>query len=121
MQQSFRKSQYHGLPIPILEVVDNLIIDGENFRYGRFYRNAGWYTHKLLNITFFIWVFAVFKFRALVMYKALIILSAGLLQITASIIWCYMKNPIQLKIIFDNGQLVLKYGLNFWLNLFSGS
>lgn len=48
LQRSFRQAQRRGLPIPILWVVDYFILDGENIRFGRFYRTAGWYCHILL-------------------------------------------------------------------------
>lgn len=44
----FRDAQYNGDPYPILWVAEYFTLDGEQIRWGRKYRQAGWYTHIFL-------------------------------------------------------------------------
>ena len=46
--QQFRASQYRGVPYPIQWIAEYFILDGEQIRWGRRFRVAGWYTHILL-------------------------------------------------------------------------
>lgn len=48
LNQEFRASQYRGTPLPILWVAEYFTLDGEQIRWGRKFRVAGWYTHILL-------------------------------------------------------------------------
>ena len=52
VNQEFRQGQRHGLPYPILWIAEYFTIDGEGIRWGRHYRQAGWYTHVLLWLVF---------------------------------------------------------------------
>lgn len=64
IQQQFRAAQIRGLPLPILWIVDYFVIDGEGFRFGRFYRTAGWYTHIVMWAAFACWLLAIILFRS---------------------------------------------------------
>ena len=46
--QEFRASQFRGVPYPIQWIAEYLTLDGEQIRWGRRFRVAGWYTHILL-------------------------------------------------------------------------
>jgi len=48
LRQRYRKAQYRGMPYPILWVAEHFLLDGEQFRWYRKFRVAGWYTHILL-------------------------------------------------------------------------
>ncbi len=48
ISQKFRAWQLRGSPIPITDIVEYFTIDGEDIRWGRWYRIAGLYTHILL-------------------------------------------------------------------------
>ena len=48
LNQEFRASQFRGTPLPILWVAEYFTLDGEQIRWGRKFRVAGWYTHILL-------------------------------------------------------------------------
>jgi len=46
--QEYRAAQFRGLPLPILWIAEYFTFDGEGIRWGRHYRQAGWYSHILL-------------------------------------------------------------------------
>ncbi|GBM93032.1 hypothetical protein AVEN_242383-1, partial [Araneus ventricosus] len=45
LNREYRAAQSKGLPYPILWAVEYFTVDEGNFRYGRYYRLAGWYCH----------------------------------------------------------------------------
>lgn len=55
--QQFRAGQHRGTPIPILETLEWLTLDGENIRWHRWYHNAGYYCHICLWLAFVAWIF----------------------------------------------------------------
>jgi len=46
--QEFRDAQRRGLPYPILWIAEYFTVDGEGLRWGRFYLQAGFFTHVML-------------------------------------------------------------------------
>lgn len=120
LQRGFRQSQYRGLPLPILWIIDYFVPDGEGLRYGRFYRTAGWYTHLILSAAFMVWVVANILLKSLLHYRCLLICITGLLQLAATIVFSYVRNPEKLIIYFGNIAIDMNFGHNYWLNLISG-
>ena len=45
VNQDFRAAELRGLPYPILWISEYFTLDGEQIRWGRKFRLAGWYTH----------------------------------------------------------------------------
>ncbi|KAF2879164.1 hypothetical protein ILUMI_27016 [Ignelater luminosus] len=120
LQQQFREAQYKGLPLPILWIVDYFVIDGEGFRYGRFYRTAGWYTHILIWTAFPCWLLANILFRSVIRYGAFYLGICGGLMILGNIIWSSIRNPNPLVIPFENAIITTKLGFSYWLTLVTG-
>lgn len=120
LQQEFRAAQYRGLPTPILWVVDYFVIDGEGFRFGRFYRTAGWYSHILLWCAFTAWLVANILFRSVILYGAYCLGITGILQILANLIWLVVRNSNPLVIPFEEGVITMKFGFSYWLTLVTG-
>ena len=46
--QEFRAAQFRGTPLPIIWIAEYFIFDGEGIRWGRHYRQAGWYAHIMM-------------------------------------------------------------------------
>ena len=46
--QEFRAGEVRGMPYPILWIAEYFTLDGEQIRWGRKFRQAGWYGHILL-------------------------------------------------------------------------
>ncbi|KAJ8951370.1 hypothetical protein NQ318_009306 [Aromia moschata] len=120
LQREFRAAQIRGLPLPIIWIMDYFIIDGEGFRFGRFYRTAGWYTHIILWTAFACWLLANILFRSVLSYGAYFLGTCGILQLVANLIWLVVRNPIPLVIPFEEDKLVTKFGFNFWMTFVVG-
>ncbi|XP_011309827.1 dual oxidase maturation factor 1 [Fopius arisanus] len=120
LQRTFREAQRKGLPIPILWVVDYFIIDGENIRFGRFYRTAGWYCHILLWAALPAWILANIFLQSVGRYAAYFTGLVGFLELLSCIIWASVRNPIPLEIPFEQATLKTTYGFSFWLALSTG-
>ncbi len=48
VNREYREAQLRGAPFPILWIAEYFTIDGEGIRWGRFYRQAGFYAHIML-------------------------------------------------------------------------
>ncbi len=48
LSQEFRAAQYRGMPYPILWIAEYFTLDGEQIRWFRKFRQAGWYAHIFL-------------------------------------------------------------------------
>lgn len=48
VSREFRQAQFEGKPYPVLWIAEYFTLDGEQIRWGRKFRQAGWYTHILL-------------------------------------------------------------------------
>ncbi|KAK4877433.1 hypothetical protein RN001_009939 [Aquatica leii] len=120
LQQQFRAAQYRGTPLPILWVIDYFVIDGEGYRFGRFYRTAGWYTHILVWAAFPCWLLAAILFRSVIRYGGYCLFLCGFLLVFANIIWSVIRNPSPLHIPFEDAVITMKYGASYWLCLCTG-
>lgn len=48
VNQDFREAEERGTPYPILWIAEYFTLDGEQIRWGRKFRTAGWYAHIFL-------------------------------------------------------------------------
>lgn len=89
---------------------------------GRFYSNAGWYTHILLWLAMGVWGYTTILFGIKISYGARGLALLGGILILANIVFAGLKNKSlnDLVIPFPDGNLELKYGWSFYLNLFTG-
>eukprot|EP00732_Lithocolla_globosa_P005182 Lithocolla_globosa_v1_NODE_5197_length_1284_cov_98.274207.p1 type:complete len:383 gc:universal NODE_5197_length_1284_cov_98.274207:100-1248(+) len=46
--REFRAAQYQGMPTPILGVAEFFTLDGESIRWGRYYRQSGYFAHMFI-------------------------------------------------------------------------
>lgn len=117
----FRDAQWRGMPLPILWIAEYFTLDGENIRWNRGYRQAGFYTHILLWAAFGLWFIAnvlfLFAPRAGYYIWGLI----GTVLLTSVIVYSGVihKWPV-LKIAFRDEVLDLAYGWSFWLVVATG-
>lgn len=108
------------MPLPILWVVDYFVIDGEGFRFGRFYRTAGWYAHIAAWTAFPCWLLSLILFKSVISYGAYFLALTGILQIVAVVVWSVVRNPNPLHIPFEDGDIVTHFGPSYWLTLVIG-
>ncbi|CAG5134840.1 unnamed protein product, partial [Candidula unifasciata] len=119
--QQFRAAQLRGLPLPILWIAEYFTLDGEGIRWGRFYRQAGWYSHIILWLAFPLWILSNILFFVLLRYGAYFLALTGLAMITSNIIWATLRNPLDLRIPFTaHDVLDFSYGSSFWVCLVTG-
>ncbi|XP_049765664.1 dual oxidase maturation factor 1-like isoform X3 [Schistocerca cancellata] len=117
LQREFRHGQLIGLPIPILWIIDYLVIDGEGFRFGRYYRTAGWYAHIAMWSAFPCWLVANLSFLHVVRYGGYFMVLTGFFQILACVLWASIRNYQELAIPIGKEVLVTHFGFHFWLVL----
>ncbi|CAL1536658.1 unnamed protein product [Lymnaea stagnalis] len=119
--REYRAAQLRGLPLPILWVAEYFTIDGEGIRWGRHYRQAGWYSHIILWLAFPLWILANILFSVLLRYGAYFLVLTGLSMVTSNIIWATLRNVNDLKIPFTSHDVLLfSYGGSFWICLITG-
>lgn len=120
-QQEYRAAQFRGLPLPILWIAEYFTFDGEGIRWGRHYRQAGWYSHIVLWLAFPLWLLANILFFVLLRYGAYFLAMTGAAMVTANIIWATLRNVNELAIPFnDEHILTFSYGGSFWVCLITG-
>ncbi|XP_012946050.1 dual oxidase maturation factor 1 [Aplysia californica] len=119
--REYRAAQFRGLPLPILWAAEYFTLDGEGIRWGRFYRQAGWYSHIVLWLAFPLWLLANILFFVLLRYGAYFLALTGASMVTANIIWATLRNVNELKIPFTADEVLeFSYGGSFWVCLITG-
>ncbi|PVD38821.1 hypothetical protein C0Q70_01444 [Pomacea canaliculata] len=119
--QQYRAAQFRGLPLPILWVAEYFTFDGEGIRWGRHYRQAGWYSHIVLWLAFPLWILTNILFFVLLRYGAYFLVMTGAAMVTSNIIWATLRNVNELKIPFsDKHVLEFAFGGSFWICLITG-
>ena len=48
LHEQLRKAQLRGLPLAVEQICHYFVMDGEGFRWGRYYREAGYIAHSCL-------------------------------------------------------------------------
>ena len=64
VNQEYRRLQYLGVPYPIGSVIELFTNDGDGIRWGRVYRQAGYYAHILLWMSVPVWFLTLATFAA---------------------------------------------------------
>lgn len=118
--REYRAAQFRGLPLPILWIAEYFTLDGEGIRWGRHYRQAGWYSHIMMWLSFPLWLLANILFFVLLRYGALFLIMTGLSMITANIIWATLRNFNELKIPWEDGIMEFSFGGSFYVTLITG-
>jgi hypothetical protein len=122
INRELRAAQYRGLPIPILSIVEYFTLDGENIRWGRAYREAGYYTHIMMWTAFPLWLLSLLLFNMVLSLGALFLALTGSTLILANILFSALSqsaSPV-LEIPFEDGIIELSYGWSYILVLLTG-
>ncbi|XP_065181510.1 dual oxidase maturation factor 1-like [Sycon ciliatum] len=122
VSREFREGQARGLPYPILWVIEYFTLDGELIRWGRQYRQAGYYTAILMWSALAFFFLTVMTASWTLAYSACLSCTTGILMILACVTYDQLYSSVgpQLKIPFEDGVLETAYGWSFYLTLANG-
>lgn len=120
VNREYRDAQLKGSPFPILWIAEYFTIDGEGIRWGRFYRQAGYFTHCLLWLALPLWVITIMLFKIVLEFGAYFSMATGATLLLGNVIYATVRNPLELAIHIGDGELIFSWGWTFWLNLVNG-
>ncbi|CAL1264848.1 unnamed protein product [Larinioides sclopetarius] len=120
LNREYRAAQSKGLPYPILWAVEYFTIDEGNFRYGRYYRLAGWYCHVAMWMAFPLWLLSNILFFMVIRYGAYFLSLTGGCLLLSNVLFASVRNAVPADLRFQSKALVLHYDWCFWLVLFTG-
>lgn len=126
LNQEFRAAQYRGVPYPIQWVAEYFTLDGEQIRWGRKFRLAGWYAHQLLWLGFAIYLMTALFFLFSVRYGALGLAWIGAMMILANFWYGVIiinDPPLEFPFADSRGSRVLlapSFGWSWYLVLVTG-
>ncbi|XP_052704329.1 dual oxidase maturation factor 1-like [Crassostrea angulata] len=119
--QEFRAAQFRGTPLPIIWIAEYFTFDGEGIRWGRHYRQAGWYAHIMMWLALPLWIITVILFFILLKYGAYFLMLTGATMVGANIAWASLRNVNELIIPFSaEHKLEFHFGPCFYVNLVTG-
>ncbi|GBO04566.1 Dual oxidase maturation factor 1 [Araneus ventricosus] len=119
LNREYRAAQSKGLPYPILWAVEYFTVDEGNFRYGRYYRLAGWYCHIAMWMAFPLWLLSNILFFMVIRYGAYFLSLTGGCLLLSNVLFASVRNDVPLDLRFQSKALVLHYDWCFWLVLFT--
>lgn len=121
INREFRRAQYKGLPYAILWIAEYFTIDGENIRWGRSYRMAGFYTHICLWTAFALWLITLILFMVVISYATFFLGLTGVVIVIGNIIYGTLRWGPDLVIPFTaHDKLEPHFGWCFYLSLITG-
>lgn len=121
INREFREAQYKGLPYAILWIAEYFTIDGEDIRWGRSYRMAGFYTHICLWTAFALWLITIILFFVVISYATFFLGLTGGIMVIGNIIYGTLRWGPDLVIPFNaHHKLEPHYGWCFYLSLLTG-
>lgn len=124
--QEFRAAQYRGVPYPIQWIAEYFTLDGEQIRWGRKFRLAGWYAHQLLWLAFAIYLLTALFFLFSVRYGALGLAWIGAIMILADFWYGVIiinDPPLEFPFADSSGSMILlrpAFGWSWYLVLVTG-
>ncbi|XP_072038743.1 dual oxidase maturation factor 1-like isoform X2 [Amphiura filiformis] len=121
INREFREAQWLGKPYPILWIAEYFTLDGEDIRWGRSYRLAGYYTWIILWTAFPLYLISLILFFNVVRYGAYFLMATGVTMITGNIIYASVRFGSEMIIPFtDEKKLIFHKGASFYVCLVAG-
>ncbi|CAD6188403.1 unnamed protein product [Caenorhabditis auriculariae] len=99
MSEALRAALYHGLPYPILTVLEYFSLNQDAFDWGRHYRVAGYYTHAALCFALSCWVLSFVLLLLVPHHFDKGVLATGFSCLVACLLYLLMS-PCELRIAF---------------------
>jgi len=118
---SYEKGLREGLPLPIIDAVEYLLLDGEYIRFGRYYKNAGYYCFIFLWWSFPFWVIAVILAAwdgagSTRKSSGVVLIITASFMLVGLLLYAIMK-PYNLEMHFESASLTFTFGWSFYLVL----
>ncbi|XP_038077762.1 dual oxidase maturation factor 1-like [Patiria miniata] len=121
INREFRDAQWKGLPYPILWIVEYFTLDGEDIRWGRSYRVAGFYTFMVMWTAFCLWVLALAFSFMVIRYCGIFLVLTGSCLLSSNIIYATVRYGSELVIPFSKDHVLeFSKGGSFYLCLVGG-
>lgn len=121
INREFREAQWLGKPYPILWVAEYFTLDGEDIRWGRSYRMAGYYTWIMLWTAFPVYLISLILFFNVIRYGAFFLISTGVLMLTGNVLYASIRFGSELKIPFSGEKILIFHkGASFYVCLVAG-
>jgi hypothetical protein len=126
VSREFREAQREGKPYPILWIAEYFTLDGEQIRWGRKFRQAGWYTHQCMWLAFALYLVTILLYVFVIRLGAYFTMLTGSIMILACFAFgVIILNDPKMKIPFSNpvDHTVFvdpQFGWSWYLTLFTG-
>ncbi|XP_071487819.1 dual oxidase maturation factor 1-like isoform X1 [Diadema antillarum] len=121
INREFREAQWSGKPYPVLWIAEYFTLDGEDIRWGRSYRMAGFYSYIMVWLAFPLWVLANILLFMVIRNGAYFLILTGGSLLTANVLYASIRYGSELFIPFSDEHILRFHkGPTFWLCLVSG-
>lgn len=121
INREFREAQWSGKPYPVLWIAEYFTLDGEDIRWGRSYRLAGYYAYIMVWLAFPLWLLSNILFFMVIRNGAYFLIMTGGSLLTANILYASIRFGSELKIPFSADHILeFHKGPSFWLCLIAG-
>lgn len=122
INREFREAQWSGKPLPILWIAEYFALDGEDIRWGRTYRTAGFYTWIMVWTAFPLWILSLALSFMVLRYCGYFLMMTGGFMWLGNILWAAVRfGSVPLEIPFsDTKVLRFAYGPSFYLCFVAG-
>uniref|UniRef100_A0A8R1DEY9 Dual oxidase maturation factor 1 n=2 Tax=Caenorhabditis japonica TaxID=281687 RepID=A0A8R1DEY9_CAEJA len=104
MAEALRHGLEHGLPYPMLSVLEYFSLNQDAFDWGRHYRVAGHYTYAAVWFAFACWCLSILLLLLLPHYAYKSILATGISCLVACLVYLLLS-PCELRIAFTGEDL----------------
>lgn len=120
VEHEFHEKLEQGLPAPIMTVAEYISIDVGGFRWGRYFREAGYFSYILLWASFAFWIVTIILMCSVVFFGSVMFTISGLTMCITVLVYHLLQPIYPFMIPFDKHILRLQYGWCFWLLFATG-
>ncbi|XP_038078575.1 dual oxidase maturation factor 1-like isoform X2 [Patiria miniata] len=122
INREFREAQWSGKPLPVLWIAEYFALDGEDIRWGRTYRTAGFYTWIMVWTAFPLWILSMALSFMVLRYCGYFLMMTGGFLWLGNIMWAAVRfGSTNLIIPFSKEKvLTFSYGPTFYLCFVAG-
>lgn len=120
MKRHYHEVLERGLPYPVLTAAEYLSVDNDGFRWGRFYRQAGYYSYFCLWSAFALWLLSNILWPVDVRYSSICLMITGKLLLVTNVVYSANLPKRPLAIPCEGQMLEFSYGWCYYLTFAVG-